>query len=176
MVSGISVSEAKEVERLIHNGTINDPLVRKNIVAILDTGSIRKMLRIIKDSCANTKTKRDFREYGGMINEDTTFTFKRGDPTDPRDAMNEGLVINVGRRGNFHSHPGGVIKEPVAGNKIKSSFFAQGPSYVDQRLIEDKTGYVFGMHEDYQMIYIYDRRGVQATLPFKFLRSQSVNK
>jgi hypothetical protein len=171
-VNAISVSEATEVARLIRNGKINDPLVRKNIIPILDKKSIAKMLSTIKDSCARTMTKRDFREYGGMINKDTTFTFLRGEPTDPRDADNKGLLVGVGRRGNFHSHPGGEINEPINGNQTKVSSFVQGPSYIDQRLIEDKTGYVFGMHEQSQLIYIYDRRGVQATLPFTYLLSK----
>lgn len=78
-----------------------------------------------------------------------------------------GLKIRIGARGNFHSHPNGIIKEPF-GKKFRFYYFIQGPSYQDQKMIRDKIGYVFAMRDSCQRIYIYDSTGVLATLPFEY--------
>lgn len=46
----------------------------------------------------------------------------------------------------------------------------QGPSRQDQEAVGEGTGYVFGMRADGGLIYIYDKKGVKATLPISFVK------
>lgn len=177
-VKNITQGESEEVEKLIRNGQVNDSLVTKNIVPILDKMLLKKILFRIIDS-----TERDtsgefkayggdgqFREYGGMIEEDSTFTFTPGLVTDPRQPHNKGVNVGVGPLGNFHSHPGGEIRELIGYNKYRAYSFVQAPSYQDQQSIGNKTGYVFAMGKGVQTLYIYDKSGIKACLPIDYLR------
>ena len=57
----------------------------------------------------------------------------------------------------------------------------KGPSRQDQESVGEATGYVFGISAG-SLIYIYDKDGVQATLPVNFVKKmrkqkvQSINK
>ena len=46
------------------------------------------------------------------------------------------------------------------------SYFVQAPSKEDQLATQNRTGIVFGMKS--RRVYIYDSKGVKATLPFSF--------
>ena len=179
--------QARKTGMLIHQGHVKDSLVLKCIVPILDKGSIKKMLDSIIALRSKDGSGSVYREYGGKINGDTTFECKRGDSTDPCQPENKGLAIKVGEKGNFHSHPEGYSEtkdsslSPIniygTGNSTKITYsdhhetktckFVQGPSCRDQQSIKDKTGYVFGMR--YRLVYLYDKHGVCATLPFRSL-------
>ncbi|AEW00590.1 hypothetical protein A4D02_11600 [Niastella koreensis] len=188
-VLGIERWEARKTRRLIHRGNVNDTLVQRCIVPVPD----KRLLRIMLDSILNGRIKDavdgKFREYGGMINGDKTFRFKRGYATDPRKPENEGLEMELGENGNFHSHPDGCYYSEdkdsahtfnpnrvdfVEHRRGHKYYFIQGPSNKDQDAIGDKTGYVFGMEA--KLIYLYDKHGVRAVLPFKYLPPGSVNK
>jgi hypothetical protein len=187
-VNGIPRSTANLVEALIRRRSLDNPMVEKNVVPILDKGSIRKMLDTIRATYKVTKRKKKFREYGGLINRDTTFTCQRGKPTNPRDPENEGLEMNLGVIGNYHSHPDGYDVETIRGrdpfghDKVSFSdstitrmyHFIQGPSNKDQYFIKDKAGYVFGMASE--LVYLFDKSGVVATLPFRSLLPSTVKK
>lgn len=188
-VLGIERWEARKARRRIHCGNVNDTLVQRCIVPVLDRRSLRIMLDSILEGRKKDYADGKFREYGGMINGDTTFRCKRGKPTDPRKPENEGLEMDLGENGNFHSHPDGFyyledkdsahVYNPnrvdfVEHRKWHKSYFIQGPSNKDQEVIGDKTGYVFGMEA--KLIYLYDKNGVRAILPFKYLPPSSVIK
>jgi hypothetical protein len=174
-VFNIECKEARKARKLIRRGLVDDTLVKKCFVAILDKGSIKKMYDSIQVGRKGDTLDKKFREYGGMINNDTTFICKRGKPTNPRQPENEGLYMDVGVRGNFHSHPEGEVSDLID-NKIYTYFFVSGPSLDDEEILKERTGYVFGMRKDCRLIYIFDGRGVLAILPFKFLPSKAVKK
>lgn len=193
-VCRIKRKEARKTRMLIQQGQLENPLVLKCIVPILDKASIKKMLDSIIALRRKDRSTFMYREYGGEINGDTTFKCKRGDSTNPCEPENKGLVIGVGANGNFHSHPEGNIEIKDSslipadiystGNSTrifysghresKTCNFVQGPSYRDQQSIKDKTGYVFGMF--YRKVYLFDKHGVCATLPFSSLLTGTVNK
>jgi hypothetical protein len=177
-VKNITPEAALAVESLIRNGKVNDTLVRRNVVEMLDKKTLKKILFRIIDSTAHDNGGEFkayggnglFREFAGMISGDSTFTFTGGLVTDPRQAHNEGAYAHVGPLGNFHSHPGGEIIEPIGYNKYRLNSFVQAPSYQDQTSIGDKTGYVFAMSKNVQTLYVYDKFGVSACLPLDYLR------
>jgi len=172
-VFNITRNEARKVKRLIRRGNIKDTMVVRCIVPIIDKCSLLRMLDSIKTSRANYKSDGSFREYGGMINGDTSFVCLAGDSTDPRRKENKGVHLKVGKKGNFHSHPEGEVKDAING---KTYSFVQGPSLDDETYLDKKTGYVFAMRNDTQLIYVFDGRGVLAMLPFKCLLFKSVKK
>ena len=81
--------------------------------------------------------------------------------------------MNVGEKGNFHSHPDGEVKDTTDG---KTYCFVQGPSCDDEDILDKKTGYVFGMRNDTRLIYVFDGHGVLAIMPFKRLPFKPVKK
>ena len=176
-VNNITPEEATEVEDLIRSGQINNSIVRKNIVPILDKKSLKKMLLRIMDSTEHDKGGEFkkyggdglFREFGGPIWADSTFTFTPGVVTDPRQPYNNGVNVKVGPLGNFHSHPGGEILKPIGYNKDSVYNFVQAPSNQDMKSIGDKTGYVFALQKNVKTLYVYDRFGVKACLPIDYL-------
>jgi hypothetical protein len=179
-VKNITVEEAEEVEKLIRKGRVNDSLVRKNVVPILDKMTLKKILMRIKDSTARDRGGKfkvyggdgKFREYSGKIRKDSSFTFTVGRVTDPSQPHNEGVYEKVGPLGHFHSHPGGEMTGYIAYNKSMTYSFAQAPSYQDQTSIGDKIGYVFAMRENEETVptlYVYDKLGVRACLRLDYL-------
>jgi hypothetical protein len=154
----ISRVKAKKVEALINKGLVNDPFVQKYTVKILDKNSIRKFRVAIGDSGKNIDTTKDFWEYGAVVNYDTTFTLIIGAKADPH---TDGATVELKGEGMsyFHSHPS-------AENREGDSYFVQGPSLDDAKAVGKKVSYVFGMNKRSHLLYIYNNRGVQATLPF----------
>jgi hypothetical protein len=177
----ISFKKAKKVEALICNGHVNDAFVKRNIVQIIGLNTLREIWMKIPDSGKNADSTTDRREYGGTINYDKTLTFNIGKSNDPCDG-GVSVDIDIIGLGYYHSHPSG---EKNDGN----CYFIQGPSKQDVNEIkkpEDiadekkrgikKMGYVFGMNKRSHLIYIYDKHGLQATIPFSSLLYNTVNK
>jgi hypothetical protein len=168
-VRNISRKRARKVTRLLRMGVFMDTVVTNYIVPILPKKNIKKMYKSIGDSGNNIRWQDDFREYGGLIKTDSSFTLVVGDTADPRSLKRPGLDLTGKGIGEFHSHPSGA--------KGVSSFI-QGTSQTDVEALTDlqkkgkipMTGYVFGMNARSHMIYIYDSAGIKATLPFKFMR------
>jgi hypothetical protein len=181
-VCRIGIKKAKRIEMLVIKGMVTDGVVKRNLVEILDKGSIRKMKSRIGDSGGNIDKDKDFCEYGGVVNEDSSLLLIIGNSADP---CKEGVGLDVPKAGisDYHSHPSGE-------NNKEGCYFIQGPSKVDQDALEEKKeekvklkrkekekiGYVFGMSRRSHLIYIYDKRGLRATLPFCFLLCDTVNK
>jgi hypothetical protein len=169
-VENIPVNEAQEVEQLISSGKVNDPLVRKNIVQIYSPGLIRKLYDTIPDSGKNKNRKRDFREYGGLVLIDKSFTFQQGKRGNP---VNRPVAVYVKGHDQgvsyWHSHP--------SGEKQNGGYaYIQAPSGEDQRAIPGGIGYVFGMNKRSHLLYIISKNGIHATLPFCWFLCCSVNK
>jgi hypothetical protein len=167
----IGIRKAKRIEMLVIKGMITDRLVKRNLVAILDKKTIRKMKSNIGDSGGNIDKDKDFCEYGGVVNEDSSLLLIIGNPADP---CKEGVGLDVPKAGisDYHSHPSGE-------NNKEGCYFIQGPSKEKvkmNRKEKEKIGYVFGMSRRSHLIYIYDKRGLRATLPFCFLLYDIVNK
>ncbi|OQP63043.1 hypothetical protein [Niastella populi] len=178
-VKSISFEEAKKVEALICNGYVEDSLVKNNVVRILDRNLIRKIFAKIPDSGTNTDSLNDFREYGGTIFKDKPFSFHVGGIGNPCDS---GVAVEFREEGiaYYHSHPSGE-------RKVGDCYYIQGPSLKDQEALMkgkkqnkkkkvDAKGYVFGMNKRSHLIYIFDKDGIKATLPFFWFLCCSVNK
>ena len=135
----------------------------------------------IPDSGKNADTVNDFREYGGTIFTDKQFSFYTGRLGNPCDS---GAVVEFTEAGiaYYHSHPSGE-------KKMGDCYYIQGPSLKDQQALTIKNyigtnkkkmqgplGYVFGMNKRSHLIYIYDKHGLQATIPFSSLLYNTVNK
>jgi len=175
-VRNITRAEADTVEWLIHNGQVDNPRVKRNVVPILNKEILKKIqFKIIYSTDHDTSGKFKeyggdglFREYGGRILTNSTFTFTAGRTTDPRQSHNNGVDPGVGPLGNFHSHPAGEIQVPIDDKHVRVHNFVQAPSRQDEHAIGDKTGYVFAMRT--QKIYVFDRFGIKACIPIDFCR------
>lgn len=185
-VFGISGVDARKAKKCIRRGNLEDTLVKRCTVQILDMRSIKNMLDSIRWYRIKDKKDKKFREYGGKINADTMLECKRGDSTNPQNSENKGIVLEIGKKGNFHSHPEGHIDKDSGprrdpnhikydgSDSTRIDRFIQGPSCRDQLYIGDNVGYVFGMGT--KCIYIYGRDGVYAIMPFRRLPAKTVNK
>lgn len=191
-VRSISRHMAKKVEKLIRQGKIYDPYVIENVLAILDKESLNRMRNNIKGGCGNMNDPSNYREYGGLVQEDGTITFFAGNTGDPRGFEGSSLYIRGNGYVEYHSHPAGYIETSelsasdmvmsmvtVTGSKSRTSekryvAYIQAPSGVDQQAVGDRTGYVFGMSS--RLIYVYDKEGVKATLPIRFAENRLPRK
>lgn len=178
-VRSISRPLARRVKRRIKKGII-DSLVEANIIPVLDKKWVKKMYDTIPDSGKGHRRKTDYREYGGIMKTDSSFTFQVGDSTNP--CSKSDPAINIKDTGAiralvfYHSHPSGMedgfndLRQPI------DCSFVQGPSLKDQQAVGAKKGYLFSMRQGYHCIFIYDSTGIIATLPFKYWNSKCNNK
>jgi hypothetical protein len=181
-VSNISRPLARKVERLLKHGKTNDPLVLQNIVPVLDKRIIRCMYENILARCAGSNARK---EHGGVVFLDGTVTCITGELSDPRWLHGAALTIKQKALIYYHSHPVGYVEEEMSRNRDKMHRlnrvqfsqisetryinYVQGPSRQDQEAIGEGTGYVFGIKAG-GFIYIYDKQGVMATLPIRFVK------
>ena len=186
----ISRRTSKKVERLIRRGQVDDPLVKENILPVVDRAILCKMYDNIQARCSGSNDDGNYKEHGGVLLPDGTITCISGDISDPRTFAGAALLIKEKALVVYHSHPGGSIEKHSSGsyasfeepnpNKVffsKSSqtefiWYVQGPSKQDQEAIGKGTGYVFGMSSNSGLIYIYDSEGVKATLPISFVKKK----
>jgi len=164
----ISNKRAKRVEALIVNGMIKKTIVRKSIVKILSKNIFRRMLDSIPDSGKNSDSLKDCLEYGGVVENETAFTCLKGNWSNVCDS---GTFVELppNKEVYYHSHPS---CEKISCN----GYYIQGPSMVDQKAVTNAMSYVFGMNIRSHLLYVYNKRGVQATLPFCWILCDSVNK
>ena len=183
-VIGITRSTARQVARRLRHGHIDDQLVVKNIIPILDKRIIRRMYDNIRLKCTTTDAHR-YKEHGGVVYPDGTVTCTTGDLSDPRLFAGAALLIKEKALVYYHSHPDGEVeqhqnRDAINGhNPNRLSFsqttytqlinYVQGPSRQDQDAVGDGMGYVFGMKAG-GLIYMYDIEGVKATLPIAFVK------
>jgi hypothetical protein len=176
-INGISEKASGDAEKYLRRGNTDEVKVQLNIISILDNRTIQKLLDTIWDSGRSLHKTNDFREYGGFIKKDHSFTFNIGGIADPCSTINP--VVDPGRGGiaDYHSHPSGE-RDTVEGDGTKRRCsFVQAVSKRDQReMHHGRLGYVFAMRDSFHLIYIYDSTGIRATLPFKYLKSVYNNK
>jgi hypothetical protein len=177
-INGINEKAADDAETYIRRGSLDEAAVGLNFIPILDKRTIQKLLDTIKDSRMNADTATDFREYGGFIRKDLSFTFNVGGRANPCSPVNP--VVDPGRGGftdYYHSHPSGE-KDTVYSDGVKRTCsFVQAVSRRDQdEMRYGRLGYVFAMRDNFHRIYIYDSTGILATLPFEYLKSEYNNK
>lgn len=169
-VRNISVKKAMEVEQLICKGKVTDTAVINNVVEVYSPAFIKKLYDTIPDSGKSIDRKKDFREYGGMVLDDGSFTFQRGKKANPCDTT-AAIIIQLHLKGKayYHSHPSGEKNNGECA-------FIQAASRTDQDAVGGLIGYVFGMNKRSHRLYVVDKNGIQATLPFCWFLCESVNK
>jgi hypothetical protein len=177
VINGISIKAARDAEKYIRRGNLDEVKVRLNIIPILDNRTIQKLLDTIWDSGKNIHKTNDFREYGGFIKNDS-FTFNMGGIANPCSSINP--VVDAGKGGvtdYYHSHPSGERDTVDSDGTRRTCSFVQAVSKRDQdEMRKAKMGYVFAMRDSFHLIYIYDSTGIRATLPFEYLKSVYNNK
>jgi len=183
-VTGITPRTARQVARRLRHGRIDDQLVVENIIPVLDKRIIRRMYDNIRLKCTSTDAHR-YKEHGGVVFPDGTVTCTTGDLSDPRWFAGAALLIKEKALVYYHSHPDGELEQyqnrdaRYVHNPNRLSFsqttytqlisYVQGPSRQDQDAVGEGMGYVFGMKAG-GLIYIYDKQGVKATLPMRFVK------
>ncbi|OQP63315.1 hypothetical protein A3860_25845 [Niastella vici] len=190
MVNGISRRTARRVQRLIQHGAIDNPLVVKNIVPVLDKRIIRRMYDNIVSRCAAGDAHK-YKEHGGVVFPDGTVTCISGEGSDPNSLKGAGLLIKEKALVYYHSHPDGYVEQQQPRDRfrmynpdrvefsqtsqVQLIGYVQGPSRQDQVSVGEGTGYVFGMKASGGLIYIYDKEGVKATLPISFVKKMRIS-
>ncbi|THU40123.1 hypothetical protein FAM09_09565 [Niastella caeni] len=183
-VIAISRPAARKVARRLRNGAVNDSLVMANIIPVLDKRIIRQMYDNIKSRCTASGPDGN-EEHGGVVFPDGTVTCITGDPSDPRWFSGAALLIKEKALVYYHSHPDGDLEQQQSddradarnpnrvtfsqSNQVQLISYVQGPSRQDQEAVGEGMGYVFGMKAG-GFIYIYDKEGVKATLPVRFVK------
>jgi hypothetical protein len=171
-INGISEKAARDAEKYIRRGNLDEVKVRLNIIPILPNRTVQKLLARIWDSGKNLHKTNDFREYGGVIKADQSFTFKMGGIANP--CSPTGPAVDPGKGGiaDYHSHPSGLKKIIDDNGDERTCSFVQAVSHRDQdEMHYGRLGYVFAMRDSFHLIYIYDSTGIRATLPFEYLKS-----
>lgn len=122
------------------------------------------------------------REYGGVIRTDGTVVQSPPGPivnplTDARAFIN---ISSFEFQSTFHSHPSGNISSNsssnLRGGMITTAAFANAPSNVggDIGNSGSKVNYVFARGNG--TVYIYNKSGVQATIPQKYFVNHNMKK
>ncbi|WP_207513480.1 hypothetical protein [Longitalea luteola] len=174
---------ARKVARLIKHGKLTDPLVQQNIIPVLDKRTLRRMYENILVRCTGIDSRHQ--EHGGVVYPDGTVTCISGALSDPRWLQGATLTIKQKALVYYHSHPQGYVEHAVSGNRdqlhqhnrvafsqtsqTRYINYVQGPSRQDQEAVGEGTGYVFGISSS-GFIYMYDKEGVLATLPVRFVK------
>jgi hypothetical protein len=159
-VNSISRDVYNSVVNLIKNGSVDADLVKQNVIEIESITVFRNIFSRIPDDGSGDTSLNNNREYGGMIRFDNSVT--RIDTGDRSYPCYGGAGVRIWGKGKaeFHTHPSGFSPRGCA--------FIQAPSHDDMEAVEKRRGYVFGMSS--KLIYIYDSRGLNATLPFSWLK------
>lgn len=184
-VQSISRATARRVQRLLKHGQIDHPLVAENMVTLQDERIMRQMYNNIVSKCA-TSNAHKYKEHGGVVFPDGTVTCVSGELSDPRWLKGATLLLKEKAMVYYHSHPDAVVENNLHGDRsamydpnkvqflqtsqVQQISYIQGPSKQDQEAVGEGTGYVFGMRANGGLIYIYDKKGVKATLPISFVK------
>lgn len=159
LVNSISWDLYNKVVNLIKKGYFDSALVKENLVEIESQMVFQEIYDRIPDDGRGDTLLNNNREYGGMIKYDNSVA--RIDTGDRSYPCYGGAGVRIWGKGKaeFHTHPSGFSPRGCA--------FIQAPSHDDLEAVEKRRGYVFGMSS--KLIYIYDSRGLNATLPFSWL-------
>lgn len=167
-IHAISKDLYNSVVDLVRNGYIDSSLVLQNLVEIEHVSVFRNIFSKIPDDGQGGTVLNNNREYGGMIRWDNSVPkIDTGDLSYPCTG-GAGVRIYGKGKAEFHTHPSGTFN-----NQHSSGCgFIQAPSKDDLEAVEKRRGYVFGMSS--KLIYIYDSKGLLATLPFSWLRGSTL--
>jgi hypothetical protein len=184
-VQSISRATARKVQRLLKHGQTDHPLVVENVIAVQDKSIMLQMYNNIVTRCAAGDAHKN-KEHGGVVFPDGTVTCISGELSDPRWLKGATLLLKEKAMVYYHSHPDAVVEQQLQNDRsemynpnrlqfiqtrqVQQISYVQGPSRQDQDAVGEGTGYVFGMRADGGLIYIYDKKGVKATLPISFVK------
>jgi hypothetical protein len=184
-VQSISHATARKVQRLLKHGKTDHPLVVENVIAVQDKSIMLQMYNNIVTRCAVSDAHKS-KEHGGAVFPDGTVTCISGELSDPRWLKGATLLLKEKAMVYYHSHPDAVVEQQLQSDRpemynpnrlqfiqtkqVQQISYVQGPSRQDQEAVGEGTGYVFGMRADGGLIYIYDKKGVKATLPISFVK------
>lgn len=176
-VNTITSIKAGMVELLIWKKLVDSSTVQDNIVEIFGPDVLGEMLSTIQDDGQGGDNPLNNKEYGGLLNSSGEIIF---------DSIGRQGVLCGGSRtvslptygfAEFHSHPSGCIGRmwpwPCPYNipgDHRICGLGQGPSKKDQQAIDGRIGYIFAMRA--RIVFIYDKTGVIATLPFHVFKAQ----
>ena len=164
----ITQEAAATTENEIRNGNFSG--VHMNNLVQLESASIMsKMLDIVsKDDGTGGGKPENNREYGGSVSKRGVIKeAKPGDVTDLSTASRASIAIptNQDTKSKFHSHPSDVLTTQLPNNRLNLRFYEQAPSMTDVNGMSGrKIDYEFGMRAS--TIFIYNKTGVIATIPF----------
>jgi len=184
-VQSISCATARKVQRLLKHGKTDHPLVVENVIAVQDKSIMLQMYNNIVTRCAVSDAHKS-KEHGGVVFPDGTVTCISGELSDPRWLKGATLLLKEKAMVYYHSHPDAVVEQQLQNDgaemynpnrlqfiqtkQVQQISYVQGPSRQDQEAVGEGTGYVFGMRAGGGLIYIYDKKGVKATLPISFVK------
>jgi hypothetical protein len=167
-IYAISKELYNTVVGLIRDGYVDSSLVQQNIIEVEHVSVFRDIFDKIPDDGKGGTLLNNNREYGGMIKWDNSITkIDTGDRSFPC-AGGAGVRIYGKGKAEFHTHPSGTFNN----NNSAGCGFIQAPSKDDLDAVEKRRGYVFGMSS--KLIYIYDNKGLLATLPFSWMRGSTL--
>lgn len=158
--AGISRKEAKNTKKFIKDNSGNssafslNSIAYKNSVELFGYAEDRMtMLKSIGDNGRGGMSPSNNREYGGTYKNGTVVLAKPGDISNS--SIGASIVLPFGAP-TFHSHPSG---------SDGSTNYRQAPSREDILVSGNNLHYVFAMSE--KVVYIYNNKGVIASIPFK---------
>ena len=191
-VDGLSKQEVKKTVSFIkeqneaqtQENIATSPWVYNNCVKIEPSEENRNSMvkHVSQDNGKGGTKDKNNREHGGYINDGVVVFEPSGPVADPSKVDYASISITVGYP-SFHSHPSGTKTEFIAptsnlsplqsssasifgGRNSKDSKFVQPPSPSDISNAGSHICYVFGMGN--KTVYIYNSRGIQATIPLKY--------
>lgn len=172
-VQWIPQTLARRVEALIRGGQLSDPLVRKNLVQILNMKDLVRIRDLILDKGQAGDAQNNNREYFGIIRKNGTISDSVGPFFVPRKGIYQEAVFppEWGDGIDYHSHPSGTKQK---GDSL--TYTVQGISNLDQTHAKPhgkwaNLSYEFGMSAG--RVYVFDKDGIWAVLDMHLLRVPS---
>lgn len=180
--AGISNKSKKDTEKFIKENSGNTQAFKNNSIAydnsieIESSESTRQaMVNIVnQDDGKGGTTPANNREYGGRIKKDgTVVEAPAGEVGDPINNTSASIIITTyfAEQSTFHSHASGMR---VTADQIGK--WRQAPSYKpgDIENSNNTREYVFGRRDN--TVYIFNNKGVQATIPQQYFVNPNKRK
>jgi RHS repeat-associated protein len=159
-VQSITPEAAENTENEIQNGNVTGSHMQ-NVTQIESPDRMTAMINSIGDEGnggTNSANNREYSGYfGGRSGVRNTATSNSGRPSQRQPLRTETI-----EGADFHSHPSGTERFTINGQSYTGSW-QQPPSRQDINVSSNRNQYVVGMGTG--LIYVYNRRGVVATIP-----------
>jgi len=153
----ITTTAAVMTESEISSGNLTGEHM-KNVVEIKNTNSMKAMLGSIKDDGLGGTNLANNKEYSGSFGKNGVYNTKESKASKPTDGKQ---LVTIGEN-DYHSHPSGTEDFTINGESYVARW-KQPPSKQDITVAGSKMQYVPAMRN--QTIYIYNNKGVIATIP-----------